>query len=304
MADFYSNLSGTAQVSNSIKTAFVTSAIIAYGQDNVTDQFAQFKEDIGAVAISLPRYLRLNAATTPLTEREDAPGQEVVDGKRTFTPLEYGDVVTKTQLASLQTGGTLDLVVPQLLGKAAGLTTDILAINALSASTNTVAVGTGTAGALQATDVMSKTIMEKAYNKLARANVPTIANGMYVMFMHADVISEIQNDTNPGAWTDVAKYSQPDTVFVNEVGMFKGFRIIRDNNVPVDITGAFPKYTSIGIGFNALGKVQSLPLTFVATGPFDRLARFVNLGYKWVGTYGIVEPAAVVKIVTASTFGA
>lgn len=304
MADFYSNLSGTTQVNDSIKTAFVTSAIIAYGQDNVTDQFAQFKEEIGAVAINLPRYNRLAPSTTPLAEREDVAGQAVVDSKRTFTPAEYGDVVTKTQLASLQTGGTLDLVVPQLLGKHAGLTTDILAITALAATSNVVAFGTGSAGALQASDVMTKNAMEKMYNKLARANVPTIASGMYIMFMHADVISDIQNDTSLGSWTDVAKYSNPTEVFLNEAGMFKGFRIIRDNNVPVDTSGAFPVYTSIGIGFNALGKVQSLPLTFVATGPFDRLARFVNLGWKWVGTYGIVEPAAVVKIQTAASFGA
>jgi N4-gp56 family major capsid protein len=304
MADFYSNISGTAQVTNSVKLAFVTSAIIAYQQDNVTDVFAQFKEDIAAVSISLPRYATLAASITPLSEREDPVGQEVSDGKRVFTPLEYGEVVTKTQLASLQTGGTLDMVVPQLLGKHAGKTTDILALNALAATSNTLAVGTGTAGALQATDIMTRTVMEKLYNRLSRTNVPTLDGGAYVAFMHSDVIADIQNDATLGSWTDVAKYSQPDKVFANEVGMFKGIRVIRDNNVPVDSTGAFPLYTSIVIGFNALGKVQSLPLTFTATGPFDRLARFVNLGWKWVGTYGIVEPAAVVKTQTAASFGA
>lgn len=302
MADFYSNLSGTSEVADSIKTAFVTSAIIAYGQDNVTDRFAQFKQQIGAAAISLPRYSRLTPATTPLNEREDAVGQAVSDSKRVFTPLEYGDVVTKTELASLQTGGTLDLVVPQLLGKSAGETTDILAINALVATTNSIAWGTGSAGALQSSDVMNKTAAEKLYNKLARANVPTLDGGMYVMFAHADVISDLQNDTNPGSWVDVAKYAQPDTVFANEMGMYKGMRVIRDNHVPVDTSGAFAKYTSVVIGFNALGKVESMPLTFTATGPFDRLGRFVNLGWKWTGTYGIVEPAAVVKIQTASSF--
>jgi N4-gp56 family major capsid protein len=246
----------------------------------------------------------LTASITPLSEREDVVGQEVSDGKRVFTPLEYGDVVTKTQLASLQTGGTLDLVVPQLLGKHSGKTLDILALNALAATTNTLAIGTGSAGAMQATDIMTKTVMGKLYNKLSRANVPTLDGGAYVAFMHADVIADIQNDGTATSWTDVAKYSQPDKVFANEVGMFKGIRIIKDNNVPVDTSGAFPLYETIVIGFNALGKVQSLPLTFTATGPFDRLARFVNLGWKWVGTYGIVEPSAVVKVQSAASFGA
>lgn len=303
MADFYSNITGTSDVNDSLKLAFVTAGIIAYGQDNVTDQFASFKQQIGAVSISLPRYDRMALATTPLAEMEDAVGENLVDSKRVFTPAEYGNVVTKSELASLQTGGTLDMMVPQLVGKNAGQTLDKLAILALEATTNTVAFGSGTAGALESTDVMSKTAMEKLYNKLARSNVPNIG-GAYVMFAHADVISDLQNDTNPGSWVDVGKYSQPDKIFANEVGMYKGIRVVRDNLTTVDTSGAFPKYTSTVIGLNALGKAESLPLTFTVTGPFDRLGRFVNVGWKWTGTYGIVEPSAVVKIQTAASFGA
>lgn len=302
MADFYTNLSGTAEVNDSVKLAFVTAAIIAYGQNNVTDQFAQFKQSINAVSISLPRYDRLTPSTTPLNEREDVAGKALVDSKRVFTPAEFGEVVTKTELASLQTGGTIDMAIPQVLGLHSGATTDSLALAALGTTSNAISIGTGAAGALQATDVMSRSVLDKAYNKLARANVPKIG-GAYIAIMHADQINDLLADVQPGSWVDVSKYSQPDKAFANEIGMFKGFRIIQDNFITVVKTGSVSHYTAIFMGFNGLGKVESLPLTFTATGPFDRLGRFVNMGWKWVGTYGIVEPTAVWKCDTASSVG-
>jgi N4-gp56 family major capsid protein len=148
--------------------------------------------------------------------------------------------------------------------------------------------------------------MNTMYNKLARANVSTI-NGEYVMIAHDDVISDLRNDTGAGSWVDVSKYATPDTVLRNEVGMYKGFRVVRNNHATFgDQSGAgtVDAYNSYFIGFNALGKAVSKEPGMVATGPFDKLARFVNMGWYGVMKYGIIDTDAVWVAKTASSQGA
>ena len=63
---FTTNLSGVAQVDDSIVLAYDQAYLVAVGQDNVMEQFASVKTDIGAKSISIPKYARLALATTPL----------------------------------------------------------------------------------------------------------------------------------------------------------------------------------------------------------------------------------------------
>jgi len=274
---FTTNLSGVTQVDDSVILAYDQAYLVAVGQDNVMDQFVTHKRDVGAKSISLPRYARLDLATTPLSEVDDVVSDALADTAVILTPLEYGKVVTKTNLASLQTGGTIDLAAAQLVGMNHGSTMDALAINALDGS----AFGDSIPG------VATGTFLNKFYNKLARASVPTI-DGAYVMIAHDDVIADLRADTSAGSWVDVTKYATPETVLKNEVGMFKGFRVVRDNNA----TNAAGVYNSYFVGFNALGKATSQDGRMVATGPFDKLNRFVNVGWYEVSKFGIVDQDA------------
>jgi N4-gp56 family major capsid protein len=302
---FVANMTGTTQLDDSLVLAFEQSFIVANGQNNVMDQLAQYNSNIGAKSIQMTKYARLALVTTPLTEDEDATRVQLADSAILFTPAEYGGVVTRTNLAKLQTGGKSDLAAAQLVGINAGSSLDKQAVLALSASSNLIVAGGKTDATLADTDVCDAAFLNKMYNKLARTNVPTI-NGMYVAVLHDDQIHDLRAATGAGSWVDVTKYSLPGEAMANEVGMFKGFRILRNNNVVfADQAGAgtVDSYKGLFLGANALGKAESQLLTIKVTGPFDSLGRFVNVGWYWVGKYGIVDTDAVYVGLTASSVG-
>lgn len=306
MAAFTTNLSGVTELDDSIILAFAQSYLIAQGQNNVMDQFATMKEEIGAKSITIPKYARLGLATTPLTETDDLVSAALADTGITLTPAEYGNVVTTTKLANLQTGGKADLAAAQLVGINHGSTMDKLACLALDASSNGYVIGGTAEGSVTGSQVASDVFLNYFYNKLARANIPMV-NGAYVMVAHDDVIADLREATGAGSWTDVTKYAAPGETLMNEVGMYKGFRVVRNNNATfADQTGAgtVDLYNSYFFGFNALGKATSQPGRMVATGPFDKLARFVNLGWYEVSQYKIIDTDAVWVGKCASSKGA
>jgi N4-gp56 family major capsid protein len=306
MAAYTAAMTTVASVDDSLLTAFDAGFLVAAEQSDVMTPFVQYKADIGAKAIEFPKYATLTAATTPLTEDEDVASEALVDSKITFLPVEHGKVVTKTALASLQTGGKVDLAAARLVGQNVGRTQNILAIRALEASANVIIPGAGTEAGLVAGDVMTAAVLNKVYNKLARTNIPMLADNLYVAFMHDDVIADLRAGAAAGDWTDVVKYATPDQALRNEVGIYKGFRIVRNNDCTfADQAGAgtVDAYKSSFMGFNGLGQAVSKAPGMVITSS-DKLNRFVNVGWHGVMKYGIVDTDAVWTAVTASSVGA
>lgn len=305
MSAFTTTMTTTSTVDDSIVLLFEQAFLIANGAENVMDQFATHKVDIGAKSIQLTKYDRLTAATTPLTETDDLASVAITDAPIVLTPAEYGNVVTTTKLASLQSGGKLDLAVPQIVGMNAGLTEDKLAIAALDASTNKYIIGGTAEASVAASQVASRTFFNYFYNKLARASVAKL-NGDYVAVLHDDVIADLRNDVTAGSWIDVNKYSGTVELLKNEVGSYAGFRIVRSNNATyADQTssGTVDIYNSYFFGFNALGKATSLPVHPTLTGPFDKLGRFVNVGWHGVFQYKIIDQEAIWLGQSASSVG-
>lgn len=311
MADFTTVMTGTAEVDDSIVKEYEKFFLLALAAQGVADQFVSYRREIGAESISLPKYDQLALATTPLTEKEDIASVALSDSKVVFTPAEYGNAVTTTKLANLQTAGMSDVAAAQMVGINAGRTLNRLGLLALDASTNIIYADGGVADAtITATDVMSPDLMGEVFNKLARESVEGLpqAQGDYVMIAHDDVIHDLREGTAAGTWQDVHKYAIPGQILKNEVGMFKGFRVIRDNlstlNADAGAGGTVDVYTSYFLGFNALGKAMSQDVKQVFSGPFDKLGRFVNYGWHGVLKYGIVEPKAVWTVHSASSVGA
>lgn len=306
---FTTNLSGTAQVDDSLILAFDQQFIIAAGQEQVMDQFVSYKQDIGAKSIQFPKYSRLAIDTTPLTETDDPVSEAMVDANILLQPAEYGKVVTKTKLASLQTGGRIDAAAARLVGLHMGQLQDKLALEALDGSANIMTANGGAVNTQAATDVMGRALLNKLYNKLARSSItPLSAEGMFVAVLHEDVIYDIRNEVGSGSWVDVNKYSNAMPILKNEVGSYCGFRIIRDNlatlTADAGAGGTVDVYNSYFLGFNALGKAVSDEPHGVLSGPFDKLARFVNVGWTGVMKYGVVDQDALWLAKSASSVGA
>lgn len=296
MTAFTATMTTVSDVDHSIVLAYDQAFMVANGQDANLDQLVTVRKNIGAKSIEFPRYSRLAAATTPLTETDDPASVALVDAQVILTPVEYGNVVTTTKLANLQTGGTADVAAATLVGLNARMTQDELIIAAALAGTNALTINDTAAASIAGTEIATRSFVNRFYNKLARANVPTI-NGAYVAIMHDDVINDLRNDTAAGSWVDVNKYATPETVLFNEVGMIAGFRVIRNNSASLIETdggsGAVDNYVSFFLGANALGKAVSKEVTLTMTGPFDKLSRFVNMGWYGVMQYKIVDASCI-----------
>lgn len=307
---FTLNMSTSAEVDDSIVAEYDTEFRLAFAEQGSASQFSTLKRDIGSKSISLPKYSQLSLAVTPLDEDDDVDSEALADSAVVITPAEYGKVVTTTKLANLQTGGMADRAAARLVGINAGRTRNRLALIALDSATQIIYGGDATSVVtIEAADVMTSTVMGKAFNKLARVNAPGLQGNDYFAIMHDDVIHDIREGSGANTWQDTHKYALPEAILMNEVGMYKGFRIVRDNLCTVAVnasngaggSGNIDVYNSYFIGFNALGEAVSQDIEMRATGPFDKLARFVNMGWHGVFNFKIVDNDSLVLAKTSSS---
>lgn len=303
---FTANMSGTVAVADSVIQEFDQQFLIAAADEGIMEQFITYKKAMKGSSVSFPKYARLTPATTPLVELDDVTSEAMVDSPISITPAEYGNAVTKTELASLQTDGRIDRAAPRLVGLNMGRTQDILAALAAEASTNALTVDGGAESALTAADVMTAAFLNQLYNKLKRQGVMPLSDGMYVAVMHDDVAHDLRASVGSGSWSDISKFARPENVLRNQIGELSGFKIITDSNLTISAdAGAslVDTYKTLCMGFNALGKASSLDPHGVLSGPFDKLGRFVNVGWKGVFNYKIVDQDALYVGITASSVG-
>lgn len=299
MADFTQVMSGTAELDDNAITEFDSQFLLAQRADGIADQFVTLKRDIDAKAIDITKYGQMPLNTTPLNEREDVTSTAMTDEEVILIPAEHGDVITTTALSNLQSGGQTNVAAARLVGINAGRVTNKLALLAMDASTRVLFAGAATSVATVAVgDEMDADEMEKAFNGLSGKNSIGLpqAGGDYVSLMHDHNIASIRSGTGVGTWQDTHKYAIPGEILKNEVGMFKGFRVIRDNLSTIEVgagAGAIDVYTSYFMGFNALGKAVSQDITQVISQQ-DKLNRFLNVGWKGTLKYGIIEQEALI----------
>lgn len=309
MPDYVVNLTGSAQVDATIIQEFSQQVLVTHGETGTADQFISLKEDIGAESVRMPIYSRLGVVETPLLEREETQSEALVDTGLIITPEEFGKVVTRTSLSSLQTGGKVDLAAAQLVGINMAQSENRLALIAADASTNVVLGGSaGTVATVGPGDVMTGAIADKLYNKLSRASVPGLPSvmGSYVAIAHDDVLTDIRNSAG---FESIKKYANASELSRNIIGFYKGFFWVRDNlstigiNAGAPVTGstATEVYNTYFLGFNGLGKGTTLAPHLRVTGPFDKLARFANIGWYGVLKYKIIQPEALWVAKTSSS---
>ena len=282
--------------------------IIAAQELGTMDQFVSYRKQIGAKSIEFPKYSNLALATSPLSEKEDPASVALVDSQILLTPAEYGNVVTPSKLASLQSGGIADLAAARLVGINMQSSLDKLAILAAEAGGNEIFPGTVTAEAnLVGTDVMTTSFLNRLYNKLSRSKIAPLSNGMYVIVLHPDVVHDLRDSTGAGSFSDITKYSRPEEVLKGEIGMLAGFRIIENANISINADAGsttVDSYHCLAMGFNALGKAVSAEPGMKITGPFDKLGRYINIGWTGCLKYGLVDTDSLWVGTVASSVGA
>jgi N4-gp56 family major capsid protein len=297
--------SSAASLSTILHQTYDQSFLLAQEQNQVLDQYATVVREINSKAINIPKFSGYAPVSTSLAENDNMVGSGTITAAQeiTITPLEFGNTTLVTKLLDLQTGGQGSRAIVQLMGQNMGRSMDTRALAQLYQSTNAFVAGNQAAAAVTVSNGTANiAYLNYAYNKLARHSIPKFDQDAYVMVAHDDVIADLRADATPGSFTDVTKYSMPDQILKGEVGMFRGFRIVRQNDslitagttgTPGTLGNTVDIYNSVFLGYNGLGRAESLEPSLVFAGPFDPLGRLVNVGWYGVFDYSIVDQDAV-----------
>lgn len=307
MADFTTVVTDAGVLDADEVTMFEQGVIFGVTPELVADQTATVRAQANAKTIQFAVYANLSLATTPLTDGEDLVSTAMADSVQTLTPAEYGNVITLARLADVQSGLKAGNSAGFLIGRNAGATLDKLAITALEGATTNVIYPNGqtAVGNLTENDVLDKTFANRLASKLARANTPGIG-GTYIGIAHEDCLFDLRADTSKGSWVDVKEYADAQSVLTNEVGMYAGVRWLRSSNSTITDgggAGSVDSYKVCVVGFNALGRADASSLELKVTGPFDKLGRYLNYGWYWLGSYGLIDQANMVVGNCASSVG-
>ena len=306
------NITRSRDIPNSVITEYDTEFLLAFTDERPLDFAATFARQLMGGVWSIPLYTPLSVDTSAaaLTDGTDPDATRITDQRVTFSPKEYGAVVAKTEFAQLTTNGQIDRACARLVGINAGQTVTRLICEAMDEADDAHTIrpsGVANDAATVATSILDEATLRTAYNKIAAANAPVVpAAGNYVLVVHQDVADDLKKDKSSGGFIDVLKYARPDTILMNEIGMYGGFRIVVNNQGTINAdagTGNVDIYNSYVIGGNGLGLAQRQAVQMRMTPPVDGLGRFYRLGWYGVFEYKIVQPDSLWVIKTASSFG-
>lgn len=306
---FDANLSGTTELADRLITLYDNEFIISAADTftNGLPSLATIKREALAKTISFTVYSKLTVQTSGLTEDNDMTSESMADTAKTITPVEYGNVVTKTNLVQLQSGGMVEPASVRLAAINMSESIEKIMIAKGEAGSNELTVNSSGEASTTSSDIITPVFVQKAYNKLRRAGIPFLPGlGSYAAVAHDDVLYDLRAGTASNTWTDVNKYSDSTTVLRNEVGMYGGFRWFSSPLVSVNSdagASAVDTYHTQFFGFNAFGYGESqTPGGRMSLG--GKLNRFVHTG--WLGTFefALIDTDAHWLVTSASTVGA
>jgi N4-gp56 family major capsid protein len=270
-------------------------------------------------------YNDIAPAITPLVENEDVASVVVTDSTVTVSLDEYGN----TAMSSAQARAYSYLIVSEdianVVGWNGGISFDSLARNPLVAGSNVVFGGNATSRVtIDATDLLTANDVRTVAARLANASVQPVMNGMYKAFISPLVAMDLREETGPGNWRDPHTYSQPNEIWNGELGAFESFSFIQTPRLSAtNLTtgqggpggfenggagGTVDVFPTLFLGQQALAKtwseMVSAPIPQIILGAvYDKLRRFVPVGWYWNGGYGRFREAALWRVESASTLG-
>lgn len=301
---FTTNMSTTTQLDKHILTAMDAEFIIS-AEKTMTKglpSLATIKRSEKVKSFEFTIYSKLTRQTSALTEDEDVTSEAMADSSVTITPAEYGKVITTTKLVNLQSGGVPDIAAARLAATNMAESVEARQVIVGEAGTNELIVGQTAESSVTASNVITAAYVKRMFNKLRRAGI----QGPYYAIGHNDVIYDLQLESGSQGWTEISNYADPTSVLDNEIGMFGGFHFIDSPLVTINSdagSGSVDTYHTQFFGYNAFGYAESEAPHGTLTGPFDKLGRFVNIGWMGVYQFGIIDTNAHWILTSASSIG-
>lgn len=182
----------------------------------------------GGIKLNKRRFesLSTSASPTPLKEGIAHDSLPAVVTKVEVTPEQYGDYIKTTDRALLQSMDALISEFTSLIREHSARTMDIVIRNPILLG-NTVLYGGLVAGRsdLNDTSICSVADVKRAVTILDSNNCDEFTiGGSYVGIIHPFVANDLTNDA---AWKSMHKYTNPEPMFKNEIGMIYNCRFVK-----------------------------------------------------------------------------
>jgi N4-gp56 family major capsid protein len=302
----------------------------AFRPQNYFDQCASVRpsaQSFPGTSVIFPIVSDLPIQSTSIDESTDVTPQVMADTTVSVTLSEYGAAVkTSAKMRGTSYIVPFDPVVAEVIGYNAGASIDVIARNALTAGTASVAYGVGTSRAtVTPAGVLTSAMVRQSTTFLRRNNTPTIG-GAYIGYIHPDVSYDLRSESSGSSglgqnanWRDPHVYSDPGAIWNGEIGMYEGVRFIEASRSRIfsdagSSTTNTDVYATIILGAQAMAKAYSYtdgngPEPRVFPGPVtDTLRRFVPMGWYFLGGYHLYRDATGVgfstrRLETSSSVG-
>jgi N4-gp56 family major capsid protein len=251
----------------------------------------------GTNQIRFARYSDLGANATVLGEGVPPTSQSMSISSDAFTASQYGQTLSITDLAQLDSPHDLISVASDRLARQAAETMDLVVRDVLAAGTSVAyAPIIGAAGALTtvaarnaitAAARLSGEQVKKMVATLKAANVPTFADGTYRCIIHPFQEYDLITDTTANGWLEANKYVDNTPLITGEIGKFAGVRFVTSSNAKVFAAAGAASanvYSAHFFGPDSytVGDSQTLQAYFTAPGGdhSDPLAQMAIAGWK------------------------
>lgn len=246
----------------------------------------------------------ISEQTTPLLENIDVDSVTLTSKALSVSMREYGTAVTTTQLLRGTSMIAMDPLVAERVGYNAGLSIDTLARTALDAASITYDDSTtGTITEIGAsTSFLNGLLLQQAVATMQADNVRPFMGGNYVCVVSPYQAQHLKYDTSDTGWRYAVARNEGaagNSIFMGEVGIYEGVRIIVNNHLTSNGTAYF-------MGAEALAKVYSDAPGFgpnprvVISPVVDKLRRFATVGWYHLVGYSVFRNDALIRIKTAS----
>jgi len=284
-----------------------------------------------AKEVTFTLYNHFAARTAALVETADPTGVDLSMYQKTVTLVEYGNVVTRTAKFKAVSFLDVDPDIVFLISYNASTSLDLVARAAFDAESgvtwNLFASGNAV-GSIVDTNTLTWVNVRAMHNKLFRANVPPprmLASGeqLHGAIIHPDTMADLKAATGAGNWRNPKEYVDAPELRTGEMGANEGFFFQITNHARVQIQageslagdpGSADVYTSYFYGYEAIGKANGNvgryveddgtngEFSVVISGPFDKLRRLRNIGWKALCGYGAIRTGSLFKYYHASAF--
>ena len=277
------------------------------------DQYVPGRFVKGTNQIRYARYSDLGANATALSEGVAPTEQGLTISSDAFAAVQYGQTLSITDLAQLDSPHDLISVASDRLARQAAETMDLVVRDVITAGTNVKYAGAATSRATVAkTHVITGDLIKRQVAALKAANVPTFADGTYRCIIHPFHEYDLISDTAVSGWLEANKYVDNTPLLNGEIGKFAGVRFVVSSNAKVwagaGATGA-NVYNAQFFGPDSftVGDSQTLQAYFTAPGGdhADPLAQKAIAGWKMRFGAKLLDLAGAkyIRLETGATLG-